>query len=105
VRRAALTLAAILLLGACGGGSGASAPTEVDGAELFLRRCAACHGIEGEGNVGPGFAGVADRLTPEEHASVIRQGRVGTIGQMPAFADLTDEEVAALVEYERSLSG
>ena len=104
--RSAFTLAALAAAGlvACSGGSGGGDP-EIDVAQLYLQRCAACHGAAGEGGIGPSFDGVADRLTREEHLLVIERGRVGSIGQMPAFPDLSAAEREALVEFERGLGG
>ena len=49
------------------------------------------------------MVGVADRLSLDEHLAVVREGR----GNMPAgTARLTDEEIEAVVDYERDvLSG
>jgi mono/diheme cytochrome c family protein len=41
---------------------------------------------------------VADRLTIEDHVAVVRDGR----GEMPGWdGSLSDEEIEAVVEYER----
>jgi polyvinyl alcohol dehydrogenase (cytochrome) len=69
-----------------------------DGRELYQARCASCHGGNGEGSSGPSLAGVADRLTIEDHVAVVRDGR----GEMPGWdGSLSDEEIEAVVEYER----
>lgn len=73
-----------------------------DGAALYLRHCAACHGNNGLGSVGvplalPDFLAVAD-----DHylRTTIRRGRPGRV--MPAFTQLRDEEVNALARHIRS---
>ncbi len=92
------------------------------GAQVYRAQgCSACHGSGGEGGVGPALAGGEAALTfPEEadHASWIRTGsgpfrgqpygapdrpggqRTAT-GGMPGFSSLSDEEVEAVVLYER----
>ena len=90
------------------------------GAAVFNRRCAACHGITGDGN-----GEAAQYLVPkprdyrmgkfkftstpfgeQPHRSdlirVIRKGAKGT--SMPAFAWLPDEDVQAVVDYVKMLS-
>jgi mono/diheme cytochrome c family protein len=47
------------------------------------------------------MVGVADRLTRDEHLTVVREGRNG---KMPAWeGTLTDEEIEAVVDYEREV--
>lgn len=92
---------ALLLLALCGGlaGSALAAP---EGARLFSRHCAACHGEQGEGGIGvplslPSFqAGVSDEYLRQ----TIRKGRPGRV--MPAFTRLSDAEVDALVTQLRT---
>jgi mono/diheme cytochrome c family protein len=74
----------------------------IDGAALYDRRCAGCHGGDGSGGIGPRLAGgrVVQRFPDAaEQVAVVADGR----GSMPAFAGrLTDEEIAAIVEYTRT---
>ena len=89
-----------------GGGTTAADPAdETDQLDLgeatFAGNCASCHGPSGEGGVGPGFDGITDRY-PEtaDHMAVVSDGR----GSMPAFgATLGDDEIEAVVAYERSV--
>lgn len=85
--------------------SGADPTTEVaDGADLYGRRCAGCHGSDGGGSVGPalgGGAAVANFPDPADQATVIRNGR----GGMPGFSSLSDAEIDAVVAYSRELPG
>ena len=54
----------------------------------------------GEGATGPALAGVDQRLTIEQHVAVVRDGR----GSMPGWAGtLTEEEIGAVVDYERTV--
>ncbi|MCH7908271.1 MAG: c-type cytochrome, partial [Candidatus Hydrogenedentes bacterium] len=70
---------------------------EETGAELFLEKCAVCHGIEGEGAIGP-------RLNNDDFLNVISEqflyrtiveGRPSTA--MPAWRGLSASQVAALI--------
>ena len=82
--------------------------------------CVACHGANGEGGVGPAFNGGAVLATfptgsCSDHIEWIRLGTagwpddtygatnkpVGGGGNMPAFPNLTDEQLAAVALYER----
>ena len=76
----------------------------IDGGVLFGQRCAGCHGGDGSGGIGPRLAGkvVAKFPDPADQIAVVTNGR----GAMPAFATrLTPEEIAAIVEYTRSVLG
>lgn len=89
--------------------SAASAATQ-DGRESFLRHCATCHGTTGHGD-GPAKVQPTPRdLTSGRFSfgttteAIERTVRGGIAPTMPAFADsLTDQELAALVGYVRSL--
>lgn len=73
-----------------------------EGSQLYARHCAACHGNQGDGGVGvplalPDFQyAVTDRFLE----LTIRNGRPGRI--MPAFKQLTDQQVQALVKHIRT---
>lgn len=93
------------------------------GAEVYGRTgsCAGCHGDNGEGGAGPAFAGgavTAAFSVCEEHVVWVRLGTqafgaevgqtygdlakpVGGGGIMPGFGQLTDDELRAVVLYER----
>jgi mono/diheme cytochrome c family protein len=85
-----------------------------DGASVYTARCIVCHQPDGEGTPGiaPPLAGtLAKRATTESgrkyFAQVLVSGMVGTIksrgmkfnGNMPTFAALPDEELAAAIGY------
>ena len=92
------------------------------GAQVYRAQgCSSCHGASGEGGVGPKLSGGEAALTfPEEpdHAEWIKTGsapfrgqpygaedreggqRIAT-GGMPGFPSLSEEEIAAVVLYER----
>jgi cytochrome c oxidase cbb3-type subunit 3 len=87
----------LLLSFACG----LTAVAAPDGAGLFGRYCAACHGDKGSGGVGvplalPSFLGsVDDRFL----ATTIRYGRPGRV--MPAFDALSDAQIRAIISFIR----
>jgi mono/diheme cytochrome c family protein len=75
----------------------------IDGGAVYQQRCAGCHGGDGSGGIGPRLAGgrvVAQFPDPAAQVAVVTNGRRG----MPAFAPrLTAEEIAAVVEYTRTV--
>ena len=113
----------MLYLGAFGERSKEEALTGAAlGAQVYRAQgCSSCHGGGGEGGVGPALAGGESVLTfPEEadHVSWIKTGSAPFRGQpygaedrpggqrtatggMPGFPGLSDEEIEAVVLYER----
>ena len=88
--------------GGLASGEGASGAGGDDGLgrTVYQQSCASCHGGAGEGASGPAMAGVADRLTVDQHLAVVRDG----LGSMPGWdGTLSDEEIEAVVEYERTV--
>ena len=104
--------------GAAGGAAGAAgaAGATANGAELFTR-CAACHQATGLGIPGayPPLAGSEWLLNnPEVPIRIVLHGLQGPItvkntsfnSAMTPFADqLTDDQIAAIISYERSSWG
>ncbi len=77
------------------------------GKEIYAAQCAACHGANGEGGVGPALNNkqLLKNTLDEIFFSVIRSGVPST--QMPAWSvdfggPLTDEDINAVVAYLRS---
>ncbi len=77
------------------------------GKEIYAAQCAACHGAEGEGGVGPALNNkkLLKNTLDEIFFSIIRSGVPNT--QMPAWSvdfggPLTDEDVKDIVAYLRS---
>ncbi len=77
------------------------------GKEIYASQCAACHGANGEGGVGPALNNkqLLKNTLDEIFFSVIRSGIPST--QMPAWSvdfggPLTDEDVKDVVAYMRS---
>ncbi|HET7586709.1 MAG TPA: cbb3-type cytochrome c oxidase subunit II [Gammaproteobacteria bacterium] len=88
-----------------------------DGKPLFSANCAACHGAGGAGIPGvfpplKGNSAVND-ADPTKHITVVLGGLKGATidgakyaAQMPAFGSLlSDAEIAAIINYERSAWG
>ncbi|HEY0720549.1 MAG TPA: c-type cytochrome [Gammaproteobacteria bacterium] len=73
-----------------------------DGAQLYGQHCAVCHGSQGRGGVGVPIALPAFLATVDDEFlfKTIRTGRPGRV--MPAFTDLSDAQVSALVKHLRS---
>jgi cytochrome c55X len=71
-------------------------------AEFFGSNCAACHGADRSGGLGPAL--LPDRLTEADdfYVNTILNGRPGT--PMPVWGDqgVTEEQAAALVEFIKS---
>jgi mono/diheme cytochrome c family protein len=102
------------------GGSEAQAnvtPAAVDGSKVYASRCASCHQADAKGVPGAFPPLVGSDWVKGPPGGVIRillnglQGPVTVGGQtynglMPAWKDqLTDEEIAAVITYERGLPG
>ncbi|RZT32330.1 cytochrome D1 domain-containing protein [Cupriavidus agavae] len=95
-----MTLAAML----AGGPAAAEAaiPAKPDVAGIYGGRCAACHGADRLGGMGPALLPESlDRLKPDALLDVLRHGRPAT--QMPGFAGtLTAPQIAALATWLRT---
>lgn len=83
-----------------------------DGESLYMNTCSACHQADGKGLPGafPPLAGssIVNDENPETLIQIVLQGydARSEFGTMPAFAQqLTDEEVAAITNHERSSWG
>ena len=117
-QEAAATLTSSPVAVAGTGPSAAATPSWAAlGEQVYGNKCAACHQLTGQGLPGvfPPLKGSAAVTSsdPTEHIRTVLRGLTGkTIGgltyatAMPAFADqLTDEEVAAVLSYERNSWG
>ncbi|HMG42836.1 MAG TPA: PQQ-binding-like beta-propeller repeat protein [Acidimicrobiales bacterium] len=89
-----------------GGEAGSPTPSDgegesaASGEEIYQERCASCHGGDGGGGSGPALERVADRLSLEDHLEIVEEGR----GAMPGWnGTLTEEEIQAVVDYQRSV--
>src|SRR5262245_8803963 len=72
------------------------------GRQVFVSRCAGCHGTDGNGGeLGPNIASRIPSRTDQDLSIVIRQGL--TTAGMPAFPNLSDTEATDLVRFLRTL--
>ena len=64
---------------------------------IYLNQCGVCHGDQRKGSPPaiPSLVGVGDRITAQQIAATIKNGK----GRMPGFPNLTDEQMFALVDY------
>lgn len=77
----------------------AQSDTNKGGERIYVDQgCAVCHGLIGQGGVGPNLVGDHFLNVGDYVIAQILMGR----GQMPAFADrLSDEQIAAVASYIR----
>lgn len=91
-----------------GGNEGASS---LNGEQLYMTNCAACHQKAGQGLNGafPPLVGssIVNDQDPELMIQIILQGydARSDYGVMPPFSQLTNEEIAAIANHERSSWG
>lgn len=83
-----------------------------DGAKLYTQTCSSCHQTDGKGLPGafPALAGspIVTAENPEQLVRIILQGydARSEFGVMPSFSEqLSDEEIAAIANHERSSWG
>jgi mono/diheme cytochrome c family protein len=99
-----------------GGGAAAGFDYAASGARLYATTCASCHGASGAGVPGafPPLAGdpVVTANDPAEHVGIVLKGRSGKAirgtaygGAMPPFAALSDADLAAIIDHERTSWG
>jgi alcohol dehydrogenase (cytochrome c) len=95
--RIALTLASALLMA-----STVAAQSTDAGQQVFVSRCAGCHGTDGNGGeLGPDIATRVPSRTDQDLSTVVRQGL--TAAGMPAFANLSEADTAELIRFLRTL--
>ena len=100
--RLANTARAALVLGLCWMGVDMAGAQTIDAKALYQQNCAACHGEQRTGAMGPALLPESlERLRPAEALKVIQQGRPAT--QMPGFTQqLSAEEINALATHIRT---
>jgi nitrite reductase (NO-forming) len=94
------------------GGAVDEAALKQKGEAAYATNCASCHQAQGEGMSGvfpPLAGGEIPNGDATEHINVVLKGKSGPIkvkgvdynGAMPPFAQLSDEDIAAIVTFER----
>jgi quinoprotein glucose dehydrogenase len=75
----------------------ANKPTASLGESIYQNQCSACHRSDRTGSPPslPSLVGVDKRLTDQQIADTVHQGR----GRMPSFNSLNDEQTTALLRY------
>ncbi|HTN78665.1 MAG TPA: cytochrome c, partial [Acidimicrobiales bacterium] len=78
-----------------------AAASNVDGQKLYADNCATCHGKTGGGGIGPSLKGIQSSFpNAADEEAIVKNGQ----GSMPGFGgSLSDEEIAAIVAYTRTL--
>jgi cytochrome c oxidase cbb3-type subunit 2 len=119
-QRVAGALAALVLLSLRGYAAEHAAVPDEDagrGPNLYATYCAACHQANGEGMAGafPPLKGsaVVNRADATRHIDIVLAGLQGArvagvtyTNPMPGFGTtLSDEDIAAIIDYERSAWG
>jgi cytochrome c oxidase subunit 2 len=70
------------------------------GKETWEGVCAKCHGLAGEGGIGPRIAGSPVLASPQALETLVRNGRTGPNGVMPAVgSEWSDQQITALANY------
>lgn len=87
----------LVLLTACGGGhESPKTPQAINASDLYLTRCAGCHGTDGNLQLSGAKALPASTLKKEDIVNQIKMGK----GNMPPFdGRLSEAEIAALADY------
>jgi alcohol dehydrogenase (cytochrome c) len=76
--------------------------TSDSGRQVFVSRCAGCHGSDGNGGeLGPAITTRVPSRTDDDLATLFKQGLPAA--GMPAFPNLTDTETRELIRFLRTL--
>jgi mono/diheme cytochrome c family protein len=73
-----------------------------DGSATFKAKCAACHGAEGQGKVGPALKGTS--LTAEQIADLLTKGNEAKKApHKKAMSGLSADDAKAVAEFVKAL--
>ncbi|HLZ40285.1 MAG TPA: cytochrome c [Candidatus Sulfotelmatobacter sp.] len=73
-----------------------------DGAAIYKTKCAACHGAEGQGKIGPAVKGVS--LTAEQITDLLTKGDdAKKAPHKKAISGVAGEDAKAVAEYIKTL--
>ncbi|MFZ4784765.1 MAG: c-type cytochrome [Flavobacteriales bacterium] len=93
---AASIVLSILMIAACGSGNQPASNTQVTVDVLYGRKCAVCHGREGNAMASGSPDLTKSTISKEMIIATITQGK----GKMPSQKDvLTKEEISALADF------
>jgi cytochrome c oxidase cbb3-type subunit III len=82
-----------------------SAQSGTQGAQIFDRNCAVCHGGDGKGSDRGADIATAQSVVSLSDADLVKIVHNGTAAGMPPFAQLGDPGITAVVAYLRTLQG
>lgn len=103
---AGLAVTALMLVQFCVAQAPDNSPSKDEGRSIFNASCVSCHGLDGGGtDKGMNIAGSASikSLTDAQLANIISEGVIEE--GMPAFRNLKENQLRALVSYVRMLQG
>lgn len=98
MRRLATVVAVVVLAAACT--TRTPLAPDASGEEIYQAVCAACHGADLEGEIGPPLDAGSDAapMSDEFYGVTITRG----LGRMPSYGGtLTDEQVDRVIHYVR----
>jgi mono/diheme cytochrome c family protein len=73
-----------------------------DGAAIYKAKCAACHGPEGQGKIGPALKGSS--LTAEQVTDLLTKGdEAKKAPHKKALSGVTADDAKAVADYVKSL--
>jgi mono/diheme cytochrome c family protein len=73
-----------------------------DGAAVYKAKCAACHGPEGQGKVGPAVKGTS--MTPDQITDLLAKGNdAKKAPHKKAVAGVSAEDAKAAADYVKTL--
>jgi mono/diheme cytochrome c family protein len=73
-----------------------------DGAAIYKAKCAACHGADGQGKVGPAVKGIS--LSAEQITDLLTKGEEAKKApHKKAMAGLSADDAKAVAEYVKTL--
>jgi mono/diheme cytochrome c family protein len=72
-----------------------------EGADVYKTKCAACHGNEGQGKVGPALKGT--KLGDDDIVLLLSKGKEGKKAPHNKPKGLSDDDTKAVAHYVKSL--
>ena len=92
-------LALLLVVAMC---VSAALPAFAEGADIYKAKCAACHGPEGQGKIGPALKGTA--VTADQIVDMLTKGNdAKKVPHKKAIAGLSADDAKAVADFVKSL--